>query len=349
MTGILPQYRDEYPGQGDVAVLCEGDVIGYECGILKRWLPSQIPGRPFADVWACGTSDALYGMSDALGRSCPIIAVEDRDYRRPDQAEEDCEKRKKDRQHRGVQIVDWVVWHRNEIENYLLENAVLLPVMQKAFSCEEHTVKDALRQVIRAMPVFQAFKHAIYQMRRMWGESDVVRHLSNLPEDLSVRPSWDDDKDDFCCADPDAVAAGLRENLSEWRGCFAEDSSDEALAPNEWANVFPEKHDLWKDVPVESDVWRVEWAGKEILHCLLVVLTHRYGRPGSGAEREAMAWNSMPSRKKRDEKLREIEGTLAPYLMRGFVRHLENTEGGPVAEEWRDLAQAVRVAGPALR
>lgn len=343
---MLPQYKDQYPGQGDVAVLCEGDVIGYECAILKRWLSSQIPGRPFAEVWACGTSDAIYGMSDALGRSCPIIAVEDRDYRTSAEVAEYCENRKKDRCKRHVQVSGWLCWRRNEIENYLLEPEVIVPVMHDAFGCDDDGVRSALQQVIRAMPVFQAFKHAIYQMRRTWDDSDVVQHLSNLPDDLSVRPSWDDDKDDFSCADPDAVTAGLRENLSKWRGRFAEDNSDDALAPNEWADLFPKKHDLWKDVPFDSDVWRVEWAGKEILHCLLRVLAHRYGLPNGSAGRTPIAWNSIPSRKERDEKLRQIEGTLAPYLMQSFVGYLEGAEGGPVGDEWRQLAELVRSGVP---
>ena len=86
---VNKRYLDRYPRSGNVAVLCEGDIIGYETNSLKKWLPSTV------DIWSCGTAKSIYGIADAIGRSRPVLIIEDRDFRKLDQAQKECGKKKK--------------------------------------------------------------------------------------------------------------------------------------------------------------------------------------------------------------------------------------------------------------
>src|SRR6266542_2246892 len=97
-------YEAAYPRAGDVAILCEGDVIGYEVAMLKKWADAKLRNSPFVDIWACGTAIAIYGQSDAIGRSRPLLAVEDRDFRNREEAARECNASKKDRTARDIVI-----------------------------------------------------------------------------------------------------------------------------------------------------------------------------------------------------------------------------------------------------
>ena len=86
--------QNRYPRAGNVAVLCEGDVAGFEVDLIEKWMAVRAP-EVLADVWACGTQESIYGVADAIGRSRPLVVVEDRDYRTPEQASADCEEKEK--------------------------------------------------------------------------------------------------------------------------------------------------------------------------------------------------------------------------------------------------------------
>ncbi len=93
MTAVRSDYHARYTRAGDVAILCEGDVAGYEAAMLSTWTDVSLGRGPLVDVWACGTSSALFGLSDAIGRARPLFVIEDRDYRTPSEAAEDCKKK----------------------------------------------------------------------------------------------------------------------------------------------------------------------------------------------------------------------------------------------------------------
>ena len=61
-----PLFSNAYPRGGQVAILCEGDAVGYEAKLLKQWADTVRPGGRLVDVWPCGTGEALLGMADAI-------------------------------------------------------------------------------------------------------------------------------------------------------------------------------------------------------------------------------------------------------------------------------------------
>lgn len=169
---VTSGYPGVYPLPGDVILLCEGDLIGYETALLRRWTAERLRTTPLVDVLACGTASAAWGMSDALGRSRPVMVIEDRDFRTVEEATSDCQRHKSDREDREVTVAGWKAWCRNEIENYFLELEVLLPVMAEWFACPEDHVRDILADLLPSLAVFQATEYALYRARRQWTEGD---------------------------------------------------------------------------------------------------------------------------------------------------------------------------------
>jgi hypothetical protein len=100
-------YLSAYPRPGQVALLCEGDVIGYEATLFQKWTGAELGNDPLVDIWCCGTSSSMFGISDAIGRSRPIFVIEDRDFRTIDEARDDCAQHRKDRESRAVKIISW--------------------------------------------------------------------------------------------------------------------------------------------------------------------------------------------------------------------------------------------------
>ena len=149
-------YRDSYPRGGDVALLCEGDLVGYEASILRRWTDQRLRSSPLVDVWPCGTAGSIFGVSDAIGRARPLMVIEDRDFRSETEAVKDCQSGKKDRERRDVRVLGWRAWRRNEIENYLLEPDVVIAVLAEAFGCTRDEVQHGLSLIIKAQSVPQA-------------------------------------------------------------------------------------------------------------------------------------------------------------------------------------------------
>src|SRR5712692_4747380 len=96
---ISLRYSSRYPRQGKVAILCEGDLAGYEADLLEKWFALQTT-HLFVDVWPCGTKTAIFGMADAVGRAVSFSVIEDRDYRTMEQARKDCEAALNDRKDR---------------------------------------------------------------------------------------------------------------------------------------------------------------------------------------------------------------------------------------------------------
>ncbi|MGA2905360.1 MAG: hypothetical protein ABSD98_16155, partial [Candidatus Korobacteraceae bacterium] len=291
-------YISAYPRPGKVALLCEGDVIGYEATLFQKWTGAELGNEPLVDIWPCGTCTSILGISDAIGRSRPIFAIEDRDFRSPDESRQDCEKVRKDRERRGVQILAWCTWNRCEIENYLLEPDVLLPVFRAAFNCSDDDIVRALNEILPALALFQAGQYATARARRTWASTDPG---SALLFGIRSRPEWKENG--IASPDYEAFRTGLEKNGRNWI---------EQVQATQYDVIgdFDAKFKPWKDCQWSNDFWRNDWAGKEILHWLRIVMTNRFGWPvdGESGNREALNWTmGRPEREAQD---RPIEAAL---------------------------------------
>jgi hypothetical protein len=186
---LSPHYRSSYPRSGDVALLCEGDVIGYEVSLLRRWFDERLGTNPLVDLWPCGTGTAIFGMSDAIGRSCPVVVIEDRDYRSPEEAAGQTACKRKRRAERGLTIAGWQTWRRNEIENYLLEPEVVAPCLAAVFGCSTDDVQETLAGLLPSLAVHQTFQHVFYRARQIWDRTDPSLRL---PDGLALAPTWNE-------------------------------------------------------------------------------------------------------------------------------------------------------------
>ena len=182
-------YLSAYPRAGQVALLCEGDLIGYEATLFQKWTGTELGTAPLVDIWPCGTATSIHGVSDAIGRSRPIFVIEDRDFRSADESREDCARNRKDREGRDIQIIGWSTWDRCEIENYLLEPDVLLPVFREAFGCGDEDIINAIDEILPSLALFQASQYAMSRARRLWLSTDPAGALLS---GLSLRPQWND-------------------------------------------------------------------------------------------------------------------------------------------------------------
>ena len=334
-----PAYRNAYPGAGELVLLCEGDVLGYEAILLGKWLAVEKLER-LVDVTPCGTKSAIYGFADALGRSRPLVAVEDRDYRTQCEANADCQEHKGDRERRGCQVVDWRCWQRNEIENYLLAAEVLEPVMAEHFACSCDEVRAALDEVLRALIVCQCAERALSRAERIHEEvgTDLRRRL----RDISRRPSWCSEGSGL--AAPDAVEVGeeLAKQAESWRSegkcqpltdsikCVVDDFMEVARA-------------LGGDDDVPSD-WETEWTGKEIMKYLRMLLAARHGWMDKSGGRQLVRWDLLRNRGERDALDRQIERAINKPITDACVEWLGRTDANEASDEWKQLADVIRAA-----
>jgi len=321
-------YLSAYPRPGQVALLCEGDVIGYEATLFQKWTGAELGNDPLVDIWCCGTSSSMLGISDAIGRSRPIFVIEDRDFRAIDEARDDCERHRKDRESRAVKIISWSAWNRSEIENYLLEPAVLLPVFDTAFGCSDDDIIKAINEILPALALFQASQYAMARIRRAWFLTDPT---SALLSGLRFRPEWKDKA--MVMPDHLAFRSGLEKNCSAWTMKAREIKCD-AVAD------FDAKLDLWKSCQWHDEFWRSDWAGKEILHWLRVAMTSKFGWPNAeSGVREPLDW--MMNREKREAQDRPIEAALRPRLVDQFLSVLPSL-AAEIREEFEKIKTAIK-------
>lgn len=325
-------YREAYPKAGDVALLCEGDLIGYEASILRRWADQRLGTNPLVDIWPCGTAGSIFGISDAIGRARPIMVIEDRDFRTQQEGSNDCHDSKKSRERRQVRVLSWRAWQRNEIENYFLEPNVMLPVMADAFSCTGEDVQNVLSEIIPALSVYQATQYALYRLRRSWGKSDPS---PILPSNVEPRPIWNDGTCKACPPNRASVRADLQANVKKWQDYFvSKGDKQEGLQGKELIGDFDAKCDEWENVNWENPTWRIDWSGKEILEWLRIGLTSRYGwRDPNSGQRTKMKWEGL-SRPRREGQDRQVEAALRPMLVRQFLTHLTELTDGELHNEW---------------
>ncbi len=324
----MQHYITRYPRTGQVAILCEGDIAGYESVLLEEWTGSH-SSLGLVDVWPCGTKTAIYGISDAIGRGIPTCVIEDRDSRSLEIAERDCRGNMKDRQGRGVEVVFWRTWRRNEIENYLIEPSVVYPVLAKAFNTNEASVAELLQETIRETAIDQALQYTLAEFRASYpkGEKD-VGGVSRK----DGRPRWEEGR--FVSPSRETVEELLNGVLVESLGKL-----EPARRPDSttFINTFREKCDEWWEMDLDDATWRTEWTGKDVLQWLRFGLSSKYGWPESGENprRAPIEWEAL-SRKDQGEKDRQIETALQPRLVKQFLRVISSSVADmtEVTHEW---------------
>jgi len=323
-------YASSYPRNGKCAILCEGDISGYEVELLERWTCSF----DLVDVWACGTKEAIYGVSDAIGRAVPVFVIEDRDYRDSAAADKECRHKKRSREKRDIRVGFWRAWRCHEIENYLLEPRVLLPTMAAAFQVDEGTVAERLEQVLRDTGVDQAAQLALSQYRS--GLPDRQAAVGGLSR-KDARPVWDDSSKRFLAPDASSVAQALIEIMHHAHQRFQ--GEDRLPRTDEFLELFHTKCSEWESIGIANPVWKIDWAGKEVLQCLRRALSGEFGwpvEPGTTV-REPVRWNELGEQKLDGEKDREIERFLQKHLVKAFLDFLKAEEDTEVRREWDEV------------
>ncbi|MEW6746923.1 MAG: hypothetical protein AB1486_29655 [Planctomycetota bacterium] len=332
--------RASYSGSGDIAILCEGDLAGYEASFLKRWSAETLRANPLVDTWPCGTGQALLGFADAVGRSVPVVVIEDRDFRTETEAQEECKERRKDRERRGVTVGGWMSWCRNEIENYLLEPSVLCPAMSNVFGCSEGDVRAVLADAVTAQRTIQAARLVIYRARRTWTHSDPAEALSR---DIRLRVQLSDDGRSLVPPDRAAVRSKLERNAADWRSSVG--SRCDAAAASVLTD-FDEKAEEWAGVDTSSKTWLLDWAGKEILQAVRVLLAARFGLPDK-ATRQRQPWEWPTKRGEFDRLDRELEHeVLQAPLIDKLLMHVASNPSHEISVEMGGIADVLRHARP---
>lgn len=271
-----PQYPDLYPrgtSTGTIAILCEGDVNGYEAALLEQWADSEHPHGFRVDVWPCGTGDALGGMADAIGRSVLIVVLEDRDFRTMDKARADCAKKCVEREARKIAIRGWTSWSRNEIENYFLDHEVLHPCMTEAFGCSSDDVDEALDNAVKSLVVFQSVKAAAGAASDDWVALDDSRYPGG------GKPKWK--PEGLVVPDAAAVRRDLEGKLKGLSKKVLKDGGKvkEPFAGERLLAEFDKRLIEWQHVDLETGPWKTDWAGKEILKLVRQQLAARFPAP----------------------------------------------------------------------
>ncbi|MFZ1934449.1 MAG: hypothetical protein WCB27_23545 [Thermoguttaceae bacterium] len=340
--------RDRYPRAGDVAVLCEGDVAGFDVDLIEKWVAEKAP-LVLADVWACGTQDSIYGVADAIGRARPLVVVEDRDYRTREQASVDCKAKQKDRLKRAAKVQDWRSWERNEIENYLIEPAVVVPVVAHYFRIDDQElVRARLESVVTCLSVDQAAQYALYQFRH--GLPSKNRYMTGLPK-KKARPSWNPQQRALVAPEPAAVKNALWELLKKSAEDYVNDG--QGINAEQPIRQFEVKCRDWNDDALSSSIWLVDWAGKDILIFLCRWLAGEFGLfDPNGNQRHLVEWDKLACTKTPDgftkdmEVERQIIQDIQPKLVECFLEQLP-TMGGDVQREWESLVEVIRHAANA--
>jgi hypothetical protein len=324
-----PHYHSSYPRSGDVALLCEGDLVGYEVSILRRWVDQHIGTNPLVDLWPCGTGSAIFGMSDAIGRSRPIAVIEDRDFRTPSKAADQCASKKQRRAERGLNIATWRTWNRNEIENYLVEPQVVAPCLAFVFECTGDEVKQILEDLLPCLVVHQAFQHAFYNTREMWEATDSA---PILPNSLSLAPVWNDTSLQATSPDFEVAFEKFERNFSTWRGRLGGPAGIDSILGG-----LKSKYLEWQRPSLSNRFWVHDWSGKDILQWLRIALTARFGwRDRNTGARANVEWGGL-NRARRDAQDRPIEAELKPLLVHSFLEHLSSLTSGELYDEWHGL------------
>jgi hypothetical protein len=330
----MQHYKSKYPRSGRIAILCEGDLAGYEADLIESWTV-QFPDLGLVDVWPCGTKSAIYGMSDAIGRAIRIHVIEDRDHRTKEVAEKDCRGKLKDRRERGVKIGFWKSWNRHEIENYLVEPAIVRPVFSEVFDTPEDKVSESLQEVLTKTAIDQALQLALSEFRSAFPNEKSVGGVSRK----EARPRWGENG--LVVPDPNTVKDDLTRVFVQSLQSLQPDRQPEM---DRYLERFVRKSEEWLEMKVNDKGWRIDWAGKEVLAWLRVKMASEAGWPDvkDHAHRTPIEWEKM-SPKEYSEQDRLIERAIQPRLVKALLRKLTSnaTDMPEIVEEWNGLITAL--------
>ncbi len=335
MTNV-PLYPEAKPVDGDALILCEGDVTGYETGLLKLWADSTDLGGRFVKVLACGTGEALYGVADAFGRTIPIIVIEDRDFRTVEEARNECDKKLRNREGRNVAMRGWFAWERAEIENYFTDDEVLPPVFADAFGCSQDEVREAVASALLHLPVTQALEFALFRARKSWQSTDTNRKLRVE----CVR--WDQNGQTALSAK--TVRDKLAARLAKWQiSLHNGDTWKDPMAGEQLLDDFDTKCEEWNGLDYADATWRRDWAGKEVIKHVRMTLAQASAGWWSLPEAKATAvnWKGMPD-KARDAHDRTIERTIQPQLVKAVAERVRTDAAFDLRTELDGLAALIR-------
>lgn len=334
-----PLFPSAKPFDGDVLILCEGDAVGYEPQLLKRWADQGDLGGKFVKVLPCGTANALYGMADAVGRTIPVIVVEDRDFRTPEEAKRECAKNLNNREGRNVAMRGWFAWRRAEIENYFVDDAVLPAVYSTAFLCSPDEVRHAIESAIGTLYVSQALEYARYRLRKCWSSTD-----SNAAFRVAAI-AWSD------CGPlslpASQVRASLELKLKKWQTSLHDGQSwEDPMAGEQLLDDFDAKCKEWSGMRYDSEVWRRDWACKELLKHVRMKLASVRGGWWSHphAPNAGVPWTKLKGETARDEHDRMIEREVQGMLIKTVVARLASDADFDLRSELDELAAMIRVA-----
>ena len=326
---ISTSYLSAYPRFGHVALLCEGDVVGYEVSILRRWLDKNLGTKLLVDLWPCGTSASIFGVSDAIGRSRPIVVIEDRDYRSIDEARTKAAEMQNRRSERGLAILKWQTWRRNEIENYLVDPEIAASCLAPAFGCSAADVKGLLAGLLPALAVHQAFQRAFYRTRQAWNKTDPSPFLLN---NLALAPVWTDSTMQAVSPSFDEALQSFEKNLATWQSRYDAPSGVEQILAE-----VKSSYEQWRNPTLADRFWLEDWAGKDVLQWLRISLTSHFGwRDRITGSRRKVTWAGL-NRARRDEQDRPIEAEQKPFLVRAFLEHLSALSSGDLHDEWQAI------------
>ena len=331
----MQQRISRYPRSGRIALLCEGDLIGYEADLLEQWTARR--SSFLVDVWPCGTKTAIFGLSDAIGREIPIAVIEDRDHRTAAAAEKECRGMLKNRRKRGVDIRFWRTWQRNEIENYLIEPVVACPVLAGVFRVEQSVVRELLQEIITHTAVDQALQHTLAEFMDAFPKGE--KEVANVPR-KEGRPGFADGH--LRCPDTDKVGTLLGNVLEEAVKKLDLDKRPDCQA---FKDRFFAKCEEWKDMDIGDMRWRTDWAGKEVLSWLRICLSGRHGWPGEDGAISPILWDAL-SREEAGETDRAIEKTIQPRLVKELLRRISESDPSiqEVTDEWEAIAHNIQAA-----
>ena len=334
----MKHYPSRYPRSGQKAILCEGDLAGYEVDMLESWT-AAFPDVGLVDVWPCGTKTAIFGMADAIGRAIPVFVIEDRDHRSHDVAVKDCRRSKKDRTGRSVKIGGWTTWNRSEIENYLVEPVVLVPTFSEVFDTTEEEVSQRLQEILKDTACDQSLQFALSEFRATFPNGE--KEVGGVSRQ-DGRPRWGEHG--LILPKPEKVATLLREVLLAANARLAPERQPN---PEKFVERFDQRLEKWKSMKIEDEEWRIDWAGKEILGWLRIRMSAEFGWPeGKNPDsRIPIKWESL-TKSDYGEMDRRIEYTLQERLVKRFLKSLRTTGVLPttVCEEWMGIIGDLRTS-----
>lgn len=337
---VDPLFPDKYPrgtSTGTVAILCEGDLNSYEADFLEKWAFNALPGRPVVHVWPCGTGTAVRGMADAIGRTVRIAALLDRDFHEDSSIAKMKKNWLADADKLGWSFLGVRMWGRNEIENYFLDDDVLLPVMTDGFDCPDTDVTQAVNEAVRLLVPFQALQCAFHKTRSAWEDSD--------PRSLigPSRPQWK--PTGLEAVDAKKVEEDLTVRFAKWRSVVIDkDGLREPWKGDAFLSTYKTLVHKWSSYTAASTEWREAWAGKEVLKLVRQQLAAKKAGwwSADGAKANPVAWSKMKNNRERDAHDRFIENELRPKLVDRLVTIITSNAAEPRRAEFDELAEMLK-------